>query len=99
MIFMLGGLWAACFSEEARLVSFYTLICASAKYIFISNNSKEEVGIRLPQSVRTAQKRSYVGILSSSGVAQRQRRHSCFCLDALMVVEMNISVDQIICFF
>ena len=45
MINMLGGLWAACFSEEACLVSFYTLICASAKYIFISNNSKEEVGI------------------------------------------------------
>jgi hypothetical protein len=44
MIFMLGGLWAACFSEEAYLVSIYTLICASAKYIFISNNSKEEVG-------------------------------------------------------
>ena len=45
MIFMLGGLWAAYFSEEACLVSFYTLICASAKHIFISNNSKEEVGI------------------------------------------------------
>ena len=40
-----GRLVGCLFSEEACLVSFYTLICASAKYIFISNNSKEEVGI------------------------------------------------------
>ena len=34
-----------------------------------------------------------------SGVAQRQRRHSCFRLDAFIVIEMNVPVDQIICFF
>ena len=32
-------------------------------------------------------------------MAQRQRRHSSFILDALMVVEVNVSVDQIIGFF
>ena len=31
-------------------------------------------------------------------MAQRQRRHSCFCLNALIVVEVNVFVDQIICF-
>ena len=31
-------------------------------------------------------------------MAQRQRRHSCFCLNALIVVEANVFVDQIICF-
>ena len=33
-----------------------------------------------------------------SGVAQRERRHSSFILDALMVVEMDVSVDQSIRF-
>jgi len=28
-----------------------------------------------------------------SGVTLRQRRHSCFCLDALIVVKVNVSVD------
>ena len=31
-------------------------------------------------------------------MAQRQRRHSSFILDALMVVEVNVSIDQIIRF-
>ena len=29
-----------------------------------------------------------------SGVAQRQQRHSCFILDALVVIEVTVSVDQ-----
>ena len=53
----------------------------------------------LPQFVRTAQKeplcRKYEVLC---GVAQRQRCHSSFILDAIMVVEMNISVNQIIRF-
>ena len=32
------------------------------------------------------------------GVAQRQRRHSSFILNALMVVEVNVSINQIIGF-
>ena len=33
-----------------------------------------------------------------SGVAQRQRRHSCFILDALVVIEVDVPVDQIVGF-
>ena len=33
-----------------------------------------------------------------SGVALRQRRNSSFYLDALVVIEMNVAVNQIICF-
>ena len=53
----------------------------------------------LPQFVRTAQKSTPGRIyLALSGVAQRQRRHSSFILDALVVVEVNVSVDQIVGF-
>lgn len=31
-------------------------------------------------------------------MAKRERRHASFLLDALMVVEMDVSVDQIISF-
>lgn len=33
-----------------------------------------------------------------SRVALRQWRHSCFCLDTFMVVEMNIAIYHLICF-
>ena len=33
-----------------------------------------------------------------SGVAQRQRRHSRFCLDALVIIEVNIPINQFIRF-
>ena len=33
-----------------------------------------------------------------AGVAQRERRHSCFALDALIVIEVNEPLYQIICF-
>ena len=29
-------------------------------------------------------------------MAQRQRRHSCFILDALMIIEVNVPVDQVV---
>ena len=31
-------------------------------------------------------------------MAQRQRRHSCFILDALVVIEVDVPVDQIVGF-
>ena len=51
-----------------------------------------------PQIVRTAQKGTYVGkheVLS--GEASRQRRLSSFELDALMVVEVDIPVNHLVC--
>ena len=33
-----------------------------------------------------------------AGVAQRQRRYSCFALDALVVEKMDIAVNHFICF-
>ena len=33
-----------------------------------------------------------------AGTAQRQRRHSSFTLDTLMVIEVNVSVNQLIRF-
>jgi len=37
-------------------------------------------------------------ILRLSGVAQRQRRHSSFMLDTLVVIKVNVSVNEIIRF-
>ena len=33
-----------------------------------------------------------------AGVAQRERRHSCFALDALMVVKVDIAVNHLVGF-
>ena len=49
---------------------------------------------RLPQNVRTAQKGPYVRKKGSDGVAKRERRHSEFSLDALVVVEVDIAVNH-----
>ena len=50
-----------------------------------------------PQIMRTAQKSLYVGKYKVlSGVAQRERRHSSFWLDALIIVEVNIAVNHLI---
>ena len=40
----------------------------------------------------------HVGYWVLSGVAQRQRYHSRFCLDAFVVIEVNIPVDQFVRF-
>ena len=49
----------------------------------------------LPQIVRTEQKRPPVGRYRVlSGVAQRERRHSSFSLDTLVVIEIDIIVNQ-----
>ena len=47
-----------------------------------------------PQNIRTAQKGPYVRKIGSDGVAKRERRHSEFCLDALVVVEVDIAVNH-----
>ena len=52
----------------------------------------------LPQFVRTVQKDPYEEIFNLSGVAQRQRRHSCFCLDALVVVKVDVVINHALCF-
>ena len=45
--------------------------------------------------IRTVQKSPLVGSYEgSSGVAQHQRRHSCFILDPLAVVEMDVAIDH-----
>ena len=31
-------------------------------------------------------------------MAERERRHSCFVLDAVVVVKMDIPVDHLVCF-
>ena len=49
---------------------------------------------RPPQNIRTAQKGPYVRKKGSGGVAKRERSHSEFCLDALVVVEVDIAVDH-----
>ena len=49
---------------------------------------------RPPQNVRTAQKGPYVRPKGSDGVAKRERRHSEFSLDALVVVEVDIAVNH-----
>ena len=61
---------------------------------------KKPVGcIEPPQIVRTAQKGTYVEEYEVlSGEAARQRCLSSFELDALMVVEVDITVNQFICF-
>ena len=53
----------------------------------------------LPQFVRTVQKKPLCRKYSVlSRVALRQWRHSCFCLDALIVIEMNVAIYHLICF-
>ena len=53
----------------------------------------------LLQIVQTAQKGPLVQEYSVlAGVAQRQRRHSCFALDALVVVKMDVAVNHFIGF-
>ena len=52
-----------------------------------------------PQIVQTAQKEPLVQEYSVlAGVAQRERRHSCFALDALVVVKMDVTVNHLIGF-
>ena len=58
---------------------------------------KEKTDTPSDYIVRTAQKGTYVGKYGDlRGVAQRERRHSSFVLDALMVVEVDIPVDHFI---
>ena len=54
--------------------------------------------LRLPQNVRTAQKGPYVRKDVLEGVAKRKRSHSCFGLDSLVVIEVNITFDHGVCF-
>ena len=52
-----------------------------------------------PQIVQTVQKEPLVQEYSVlAGVAQRERRHSCFALDALVVVKMDVTVNHLIGF-
>ena len=53
----------------------------------------------LTQIVQTVQKEPLVQeYLVLAGVAQRERRHSCFALDALMVVKVDIAVNHLVGF-
>ena len=53
----------------------------------------------LTQIVQTVQKEPLVQEYSVlAGVAQRERRHSCFALDALMVVKVDIAVNHLVGF-
>ena len=53
----------------------------------------------LTQIVQTVQKEPLVQEYSVlAGEAQRERRHSCFALDALMVVKMDIAVNHLVGF-
>lgn len=61
-------------------------------------NKKAPVAIELPQLVRTVQKNLCRKYFVLSEVALRQWRHSCFCLDTLMIIEMNVAIYHLICF-
>ena len=53
----------------------------------------------LLQIVQTAQKEPLVQEYSVlAGVAQRERRHSSFALDALMVVKVDVTVNHLVGF-
>ena len=53
----------------------------------------------LTQIVQTVQKEPLVQEYSVlAGEAQRERRHSCFALDALMVVKVDIAVNHLVGF-
>ena len=53
----------------------------------------------LTQIVQTVQKEPLVQEYSVlAGVAQREGRHSCFALDALMVVKVDIAVNHLVGF-
>ena len=53
----------------------------------------------LTQIVQTVQKEPLVQEYSVlAGVAQRERRHSCFALDALVIVKMDVTVNHLIGF-
>ena len=70
---------------------------------FCSLARKEEPPHRglteLTQIVQTVQKEPLVQEYSVlAGVAQRERRHSCFALDALMVVKVDIAVNHLVGF-
>ena len=52
-----------------------------------------------PQLVQTVQKKPLVQEYSVlAGMAQRQRRHSCFALDALVIVKMDVAVNHLVRF-
>ena len=67
---------------------------------FSLREHKRELGEKeneLPQIVQTVQKRAPVQEYSVlAGMAQRQRRHSCFALDALVVVKMDVAVNHLV---
>ena len=54
--------------------------------------------IRLPQNERTAQKGPYVRKNVLEGVAKRKRSHSCFRLDTLVVIKVNVAINHGVCF-
>ena len=55
--------------------------------------------LELTQIVQTVQKEPLVQEYSVlAGEAQRERRHSCFALDALMVVKVDIAVNHLVGF-
>ena len=59
--------------------------------------TKAGKGGELPPVCTDSVKKPLCGIyFVLSGVARRQRRHSSFILDALMVIEVNVSVNQIV---
>ena len=71
-------------------VKLWNFICAVMKRPFRKLNC--------PSLYGQNKNRHCVRLFDLSGVALRQRRHSSFCLDALVIIEVNISVNQIICF-
>ena len=86
--------------EEAAAEDADEALCflVSVKMAKITHRAAAAAAIEPPQIVRTAQKGTYVGkheVLS--GEAARQRCLSSFELDALMVVEVDIPVNHLVC--
>lgn len=70
-----------------------------ADYVLALKGNQGSLLDELTQIVQTVQKEPLVQEYSVlAGVAQRQRRYSCFALDALVVVKMDIAVNHFICF-
>ena len=74
------------------------MIC-SIPELFWQKEKQETISDFEPvQIVRTVQKAPNVENLDLAGVAQRQQSHSCFGLDSLVAIKLDITVNHLIGF-
>ena len=91
--------FCGCQKRRQPLCYDYTIASSTPPYGNKKRKPLKKDNLELPQIVQTVQKEPLVQEYSVlAGVAQRERRHSSFALDALMVVKVDIAVNHLVGF-